>query len=323
MMHSITMLSASLPVVVLIGFLLDQVIGDPRRWPHPVVGIGNVIAFLERHLNLGASEKRRRSGVLLTFLVVGGSYLLTWTAVWVANVLHPLLGLVVSVYFIFTTLASKSLLDAGQTVLVPLKYGDLSEARQRLSWLVSRDTDNLSEGEIVRATIETLAENFVDGILSPLFYAALGGAPLAMAFKAISTLDSMVGYRNDRYEEFGWFSARTDDWANYVPARLSVLLLLIAGWLRGMPVRQTYRIWKRDASGHPSPNGGNPESVVAGLLGVRLGGINVYDGQPHHRAEMGDALHPVTASDIVNCRHLLRTATWLSLLPALIIAYVV
>ena len=322
MMYSVTLLSEALPVVVLIGFLLDQVIGDPRRWPHPVVGIGNVIAYLERPLNLGVPLARRRRGVFLTFLVVGGSYLLTWAAVLGANVLHPLLGLGVSAYFVFTSLAGKSLLDAGQSVLVPLMHGELREARLRLSWLVSRDTANLTEGEIVRGTIETLAENFVDGILSPLFYAALGGAPLAMAFKAISTLDSMVGYRNERYEEFGWFSARTDDWANYVPARLSVYLLLLAGWLRRMPVRKAYQIWKRDAAGHPSPNGGNPESVVAGLLGVRLGGVNMYHGQPHHRAEMGEALHLVNASDIVHCRELVRTATWLSLLPALLIAYV-
>lgn len=322
-METISFLSYALPLALLGGFLLDQVIGDPRHWPHPVVGIGNIIAFLECHLNLGTSEKRRRNGVLLTFLVVGGSYLLTWTVVWMANEFHPLLGLSVSAYFIFTSLAGKSLLDAGQTVLAPLINGDLNEARHRLAWLVSRDTGHLTEGEIVRGTIETLAENFVDGILSPLIYAALGGAPLAMAFKAISTLDSMVGYRNARYVEFGWFSARMDDWANYLPARLSVLLLLLAGWLRRMPVRQAYRIWKRDASGHPSPNGGNPESVVAGLLGVRLGGINVYHGQPHHRAEMGDALHLVNHSDILNCRHLVRTATWLSLLPALIIAYLV
>jgi adenosylcobinamide-phosphate synthase len=323
MMNSIAMLSASLPVVVLIGFLLDQVLGDPRRWPHPVVGIGKVIAYLERYLNQGTPKERRRNGVLLTCLVVGGSFLLIWSIVLGANALHPFLGWGVSAYFIFTSLAGKSLLDAGQSVLVPLKNTDLSEARLRLAWLVSRDTDNLTEGEIVRGTIETLAENFVDGILSPLLYAALGGAPLAMAFKAISTLDSMVGYRNQRYEEFGWFSARTDDWANYLPARLSVLLLLLAGWLRRMPISRAYQIWKRDASGHPSPNGGNPESVVAGLLGVRLGGINSYHGQPHHRTEMGDALHPVNSSDIVHCRQLVRTATWLSLLPALIIAYLV
>lgn len=307
---------------VLVGFLLDQIIGDPRSWPHPVVGIGNVIAFLERHLNVGSPKARRQCGILLTFLVVGGSYLLTWVVVWGAKTLHPLFGLGVSTYLIFTTLSGKSLLDAGQSVMDPLKLGDLSEARQRLSWLVSRDTENLPVGEIVRGTVETLAENFVDGILSPLFYATLGGAPLAMAFKAISTLDSMVGYRNERYEDFGWFSARTDDWANYVPARLSVPILLLAGFLRRMPVRHAYRMWKRDASGHPSPNGGNPESVVAGLLGIRLGGINSYHGKPHHRAEMGDALHSVNASDIVHCRRLVRTATWLSLLPALLLAYV-
>lgn len=322
-METISLLSAALSAAVLIAFLLDQVIGDPRSWPHPVVGIGKVIAFFERQLNHGSPEVRRRSGVLLTFLVVGGTYLLTWALVLGANALHPSVGLGVSAYFIFTALAGKSLLDAGQSVLDPLKHGDLGMARQRLSWLVSRDTGNLSEGEIVRGTIETLAENFVDGILSPLFYAALGGAPLAMAFKAVSTLDSMVGYRNEQYEEFGWFSARTDDWANYVPARLSIPILLLAGWLWRMPIRHAYRMWKRDASGHPSPNGGNPESVVAGLLGVRLGGINSYHGQPHHRAEMGDALHPVNSSDIVQCRRLVQTATWLSILPALVLAYVV
>ncbi|EGW36907.1 adenosylcobinamide-phosphate synthase CbiB [Desulfosporosinus sp. OT] len=312
-----------LTIAVLIGFLLDQIIGDPRSWPHPVVGIGKVISFLERRLNLGSHQARRRHGVLLTCLVVGGTYLITWAAVWGAKALHPLFGLGVSAYFIFSTLAGKSLLDAGQSVMQPLKLSDLSEARLRLSWLVSRDTSNLAVGEIVRGTVETLAENFVDGILSPLFYAALGGAPLAMAFKAVSTLDSMVGYRNEQYENFGWFSARTDDWANYIPARLSVPILLFAGWLNRMSVGHAYRMWRRDASGHPSPNGGNPESVVAGLLGIRLGGINIYHGQPHHRAEMGDALHPVDAADIVRCCFLVRTATWVSLLPALLLTYVV
>ena len=321
MMEILSLVWAVLPIAVLFGFILDQIIGDPRSWPHPVVGIGNMITLLERRLNLGTPRVRRANGVLLTILIVGGSYLITWVVVFIAYTLHPLLGLALSTYLIFTTLASKSLLDAGQSVLVPLLNGDLGEARTRLSWLVSRDTANLSEGEIARGTVETLAENFVDGILSPLIYAALGGAPLAMAFKAISTLDSMVGYRNDRYEEFGWFSARTDDWANYVPARLSVPILLLAGWLRRMSVSHAYQMWKRDASGHPSPNGGNPESVVAGLLGIQLGGINIYHGRTHHRAEMGDALHPVDSTDIVRCRKLVQTATWLALLPALMLAY--
>lgn len=321
MIETLSSFWAVLPVTVLIGFILDQAIGDPRSWPHPVVGIGKGISILEGKLNLGSPEVRRRNGVLLTILIVGGSYLVTWGVIFLADLFHPILGSVISAYLIFTTIAGKSLLDAGQNVLVPLAKGDLNEARTQLSWLVSRDTTNLSEGEIARGTVETLAENFVDGILSPLFYAALGGAPLAMAFKAVSTLDSMVGYKNERYQEFGWFSARTDDWANYLPARLSVPILLLAGGLKGMSVRQAYRIWMRDASGHPSPNGGNPESVVAGLLGIRLGGINIYHGQTHHRAEMGDALHPVNSTDIAHCRELVQLATWLSLFPVLILAF--
>ncbi|EHQ89713.1 adenosylcobinamide-phosphate synthase CbiB [Desulfosporosinus youngiae] len=321
MIETLSMFGALIPVAVLIGFILDQVIGDPPSWPHPVIGIGKGISFLEGKLNLGSPEVRRRNGVLLTLLIVGGSFLLTWGAVSLANLVHPILGFALNAYLIFTTLAGKSLLDAGQNVLVPLAKGDLSEARIQLSWLVSRDTTNLSEGEIARGTVETLAENFVDGILSPLFYAALGGAPLAMAFKAVSTLDSMVGYKNERYLDFGRFSARSDDWANYLPARLSVPILLLAGWLRKMPVSHAYRMWKRDAAGHPSPNGGNPESVVAGLLGIQLGGVNIYHGKIHHRAEMGDALHPVNAADIVHCRQLVWTATWLALIPTLILAY--
>jgi adenosylcobinamide-phosphate synthase len=310
-----------LTLAVLLGFLFDQILGDPRNWPHPVVLIGKTIDLLEGWLNHGIPRVRRIKGVFLTGLVVSGSYLVTWTIIYGAKTLHPLLGLIVSAYFIFTTLAGKSLLDAGRSVLVPLAQGNIEEARAKLSWFVSRDTSNLDERDIVRGTIETLAENFVDGILSPLFYAALGGAPLAMAFKAVSTLDSMVGYRNEQYENFGWFSARTDDWANYLPARISVAFLLLAGWILRMPVHRAFKIWKRDASGHPSPNGGNPESVVAGLLGVQLGGINIYHGRPHHRAEMGDVLHASNYADITHCQRLVRTATWLSLLPALGLAY--
>lgn len=308
-------------MAVLLGFILDQVLGDPRNWPHPVVGIGKGIAFLEHRLNKGTALVRRQRGVLLTLSVVGGTFLITWSIVFIARTIHPWVGFAVNVYLIFTALAGKSLLEAGTRVLNPLHNGDLSLARERLSWFVSRDTEQLTEGEIVRGTVETLAENTVDGILSPLFYAAIGGAPLAMAFKAVSTLDSMVGYRNERYIDFGWFSARTDDWANYIPARLSVPLLLFAGWIRHLPVRYAYQIWRRDAKGHPSPNGGNPESVVAGLLEIQLGGINQYHGEVHHRAEMGDILHPLSAKDIERCRSLVRMTTWLALWPGLIMAY--
>ncbi|WP_434510214.1 adenosylcobinamide-phosphate synthase CbiB [Desulfitobacterium sp. AusDCA] len=294
------------------GFILDQIIGDPRGWPHPVVGMGKLIAWGEKYWNCGTSRLRKLRGAFLAILVISFSFLLTADLIRGGAYVHPWLGRALEVVLFASTLAGKSLLDAGKTVSTPLRQGNLSEARQKLGWFVSRDTSNLAEAEIVRGAVETLAENFVDGILSPLFFMAVGGVPLAMAFKAVSTLDSMIGYRNERYQDFGWFAARTDDWANYIPARLAVGFLLFAGWLKKLPVRHAYLIWKRDAKAHPSPNGGNPESIVAGLLGVRLGGINIYDGEIHHRAEMGDPLHELTWRDIVACEGLIRWATWLS-----------
>ncbi len=305
------------PVLLILAFLIDRIIGDPANIPHPVVLMGKVIAYFEHKFNRGKAQTRCFWGIILTILLVGGSYFLTWGLLKTLEAINPYLSYAVEVYLVSTTIAGKSLLQAGKGVLVELQKSDLTQARKRLSWLVSRDATNLPEAEIVRGTIETLAENFVDGILSPLFFATLGGAPLAMSFKAVSTLDSMVGYRNDRYEDFGWFSARSDDWANYIPARLCIPILLAAGIPYKLPIKYAWQTWRRDASKHPSPNGGNPESLVAGLLGIRLGGINIYHGKTHHRAEMGEALHTSTFQDIIRCLSLIRLATWLSLIPLL------
>lgn len=300
-------------VLFLLAFLVDQLIGDPVRWPHPVVGMGKMIAAWERCWNDGSPLVRKSQGVILTVTLVGGCYFLTWGIITLAYRFNAWCGFLVSLYFLWTTLAGKSLLEAGKQVLIPLQQHKLAVARQSLARYVSRETDQLSETEIVRGTVETLAENFVDGFLSPLFFAVLGGAPLAMAFKAVSTLDSMIGYRNERFKDFGWFAARSDDWANYLPARLSVPILLTSGFFFRLPVGRAFRVWRRDARLHPSPNGGNPESIVAGLLGVQLGGINVYHGKSCHRAEMGDLLHPMSAEDIVRCMKLVRMACILAL----------
>lgn len=307
------------PLAFVMGFLLDQVIGDPPGWPHPVIFMGKMIAWLEKNLNQGKQGVRRLKGAILTLFLVVGSFVVTALIVGAAKEISFILGVVVESILLASTLAGKSLLEAGSQVLSPLRDGNIEVARKRLGWFVSRDTSALSEGEVSRGTVETLAENFVDGILSPLFYMAIGGAALAMAFKAVSTLDSMIGYRNERYEDFGWFAARTDDWANYIPARLSVGILLFTGWLYKMPIRHATRIWRRDAKSHPSPNGGNPESVVAGLLEIQLGGRNIYHGKVHHRAEMGDPLHKLGWKDIQRCQSLVRTATWLSFVLAFVV----
>jgi adenosylcobinamide-phosphate synthase len=305
------------PSILFLAFLTDQIIGDPPMIPHPVVLMGKVIAYLEEKLNHGSAQSRRLQGVALTVILAGGSFFLTWSLLKALEAFHPYLRYVLEIYLVSTTIATKSLIEAGKGVLVELQNSDLEQARIRLSWLVSRDTTNSSETDIVRGTIETLAENFVDGILSPLFFAALGGAPLAMAFKAVSTLDSMVGYRNERYENFGWAAARSDDWANYLPARLCVPILLTAGTVLKLPVKYAWQTWQRDAAKHPSPNGGNPESIVAGLLGIRLGGVNIYHGKEHYRAEMGEAQHISTFQDISRCLSLIRVAAWFSLIPIL------
>lgn len=300
------------PIQFCLGFLWDQIVGDPPKWPHPVVFMGKIIAWYEERFNQGSPQLRRLKGTVLTLLLVIGSFALTAGLIGMAKEISVVFGLTIEVLLLGSTLAGKSLLEAGGHVLNPLKEDNLVKARNKLGWFVSRDTSNLSEGEIVRGTVETLAENFVDGILSPLFFMFIGGAPLAMAFKAVSTLDSMIGYRNERYEDFGWFAARTDDWANYIPARLSVGILLLAGWFYKLPVGYALKIWRRDAKAHPSPNGGNPESIVAGLLGIQLGGNNIYHGKVHHRVEMGDPLHELTWQDIERCQKLVRLGTWIS-----------
>ncbi len=298
---------------LLTGFLLDQVVGDPRSLPHPVVLLGKTISFMEKKLNQGSPQQRKAKGVLMGLFLIGGSYALPWTILKSLET-YPYVRFGLETLLIAAALAGKSLLDAGKAVLKPLEAGELDKARSALAGFVSRDTGTLNEGEIARGTVETLAENFVDGILSPLFYAALGGAPLAWAFKAVSTLDSMVGYRNARYLDFGWFSARADDWANYLPARLSLPLLLVAGSWKRLEVRRALRMWRRDARFHPSPNGGNPESIVAGLFGVQLGGMNVYEGKPTLRATLGDPVNPLAAKHIRDSLSLVRLASWLALL---------
>ncbi|MOA09758.1 cobalamin biosynthesis protein [compost metagenome] len=186
-----------------------------------------------------------------------------------------------------------------------LRRNDLPAARRSLGMIVGRDTDDLAQPEIVRGTVETVAENIVDAVVSPLFYALIGGAPLAMAYRAVNTLDSMVGYKNDKYINLGWASARLDDVANFIPARLTALMLIGASWLLKLDARGALRMVRRDASSHPSPNSGYPESAVAGALGIRLGGHNSYHGVMSFRAYMGDHTRDMESEDILRTSKLM------------------
>ncbi|WP_335869897.1 adenosylcobinamide-phosphate synthase CbiB [Bacillus sp. 2205SS5-2] len=284
-------------IIILGAVLLDFILGDPRWLPHPVVQMGRFISLLDRNWNKGINRKAK--GVTLTLTIVITVYGLTLLMVYLANLLHLWVGVAAEIYFTFTTIAIKGLKDAGRSVFKPLSVGNLVEARKCLSMIVGRDTEKLSESEIVRGTVETVAENTVDGITAPLFWAMVGGAPLAMAYRAINTLDSMVGYKNDLYKEFGWASARLDDLANFIPARLTALTMWLSSFfIKGSRSFEAWTIALRDAKKHPSPNSGWSEAMTAGLIGIQLGGVNYYKGIKSDRATMGEALTQLKPTDI-------------------------
>jgi len=282
------------------AYLVDLAVGDPRWIPHPVVFMGKAIEGLEwllRRFVKGPSGLRAAGAVTATVLLVGSWFITFNLLKWMFTV-HFWLGSALSVWLISTTMAARGLAGAAGEIFQLLQTGDLVEARRKVGWIVGRDTGKMDSGDITRATVETVAENIVDGIISPLFYAFIGGAPLAMAYRAVNTLDSMVGYKNERFIHFGMASARLDDLANFIPARLTGILLLGASFLLKMNPKRALAAIQRDAPGHPSPNSGIPESAVAGALGVRLGGLNYYHGRESFRAYMGEDLTPLEPEHI-------------------------
>lgn len=306
-------------IILAAAFILDLLIGDPRWIPHPVIGMGQAIKRLEAWIRGRFSpENLKKAGILLPLLVAGGSFVITWVLLKLLSLVHPWLAWAAEAVLIATTIAVKGLKDAGLEVYRHLQKGDLPAARSSLSMIVGRETSHLDVPEIVRGTVETVAENIVDAVISPLLYALIGGAPLAMAYRAVNTLDSMVGYKNDKYIHLGWASARLDDIANWIPARLTALLLTVSALILGMDYKQAFRMVRRDARRHPSPNSGFPESAVAGALGIRLGGTNVYHGVASFRAYMGEAFRPMEARDIRLTNRLLLTVSVMFVILALL-----
>jgi len=307
------------------AYLLDLIIGDPRWLPHPVIGMGNGIKRLEKIIRKYVSQpaKLKQAGILFPVLIVGGAFLITWAVLRGLYLIHPWLATGVEIFLIATTIATKGLKDAGMEVYGHLNRGDLPAARLSLGMIVGRDTAHLDEPEIVRGTVETVAENIVDAIVSPLFFALIGGAPLAMAYRAVNTLDSMVGYKNDKYINLGWASARLDDIANFIPARITALLLVVSSWLMRLDYKKSYRTIRHDARLHPSPNSGFPESAVAGALGIRLGGENVYHGVVSFRAYMGEFSRPMIEGDIQSTVRLMLMVSLLFLMVCTLALWVI
>jgi adenosylcobinamide-phosphate synthase len=271
-------------------FLMDTVVGDPRSSLHPVALLGRLISRLEGLLLIekDSAFSKRLKGALLVVVVLASVYGIVWGLIRLLAPAIPAIGLLLAEALILSfTISPRSLSQAGLQIRSRIMEGDIVSARQQVGQIVGRDTDSLDEREITRAAVETMAENLVDGIVSPLFFAWLGGVPLAFLYRGVNTLDSMIAYRNVRYGDFGMVAARTDDVFNYIPARITGVLIVIAAFfLRHDAVGSARAIW-RDAAKHPSPNSGISEAGVAGALRVQLGGLNYYGGIASQRATMG------------------------------------
>lgn len=299
-----------------LGFLIDLLLGDPRALPHPVVLIGRVIAAGERLLRAAAPKTPRGeylAGAVLAALVPALSWGVTYALLALCGGISVWLRFAAETLLCWQILAARSLKTESMKVFRALTAGDLEGARRAVSMIVGRDTARLDEAGITRAAVETVAENASDGVIAPMLFCALGGAPLGMLYKAINTLDSMVGYKNERYLYFGRVAARLDDAASYIPSRLAALLMVAASPLCGFSARGAWRIWRRDRRNHASPNSAQTESACAGALGVRLAGDAWYGGVPCRKPTIGDALRAVEPRDIARTCHLMYAASMLSL----------
>jgi adenosylcobinamide-phosphate synthase len=307
-----TFLNFSAPLL-LSAFLLDLAVGDPPSLPHPVVLMGKFIVWGERVLWSGKAYRDFLAGMFLSLTLIALGAGATWTLLCFLAYLPPLIAFLLTAALASTTLATRSLLAAITRIETPLRLGDLEEARGNLAHIVGRDTCVLNQDKVLRASLESLAENTSDGIVAPLFYLFLGGIPLAMAYKAVNTLDSMVGYRTERYLYFGKFAARLDDVANFVPARLTAFLMVIATFLVRLNAGLAVRVLWRDHANHLSPNAGYPEATLAGALGIRLGGPSVYFGKEVWKPYIGDDLAPANIEMLKEARSLCLVTAILSL----------
>jgi adenosylcobinamide-phosphate synthase len=308
-----------LPWHLAFAYVLDLLAGDPAWMPHPTRWIGRLItwveaAFYDQH---ASPRLQRLAGGAFWLSVVAGAVIGTLVLWQLCLHLNPYLGDAVSIWLAYTTLATRSLHRESSHVVDALREGRLAIARERLAMIVSRDTGQLGENEVLRAVIETVAENISDGIIAPLLYLAVGGPLGAIAYKTVNTMDSMVGYQNERYVHFGWCAARLDDLANWVPARLSGLILVAASASLKLDWRGAWQVMRRDARKMKSPNAGYPEAAAAGALGIRLGGTNLYFGQAVAKPTLGDGSHPLTLETYRVMIRLMYLASFVAFVVAL------
>ncbi|MBQ4464374.1 MAG: cobalamin biosynthesis protein CobD [Oscillospiraceae bacterium] len=295
---------------ILLGFLLDTIIGDPYRMPHPVRLMGSLIGSLDQKIQ---KRRTKRSGLLIVICVLCATLAAAGGVLWLASVVSVWLRIAVESVLCYYMLAARCLCNESEKVRKFAENGDVEGARKAVSMIVGRDTAVLDEAGILRAAVETVAENTSDGVTAPLFYMALGGGLGACLYKAANTMDSMLGYKNEKHREIGFFPAKLDDVLNYIPSRLTALLMIAASFLCRYDAKNAWRIWRRDRRNHASPNSAQTEAVCAGALGLRLAGDAWYFGELHKKPYIGEDLRPIEPEDIRRANRLMYVTSLLML----------
>lgn len=313
-------------LLMLGGFILDGIFGDPAWLVHPVVIMGKAITALEKFLRKrlpNTPEGERLGGRILAMALPVGTLLITGGVCWLFYRISPILGFAIELLWCAQALAAKGLAQESTNVYRELVKGDLPASRRAVSRIVGRDTAELTSEGVTKAAVETVAENASDGVIAPLFYMMLGGAPLALVYKAINTMDSMVGYKNEKYLNFGRAAAKLDDAANYLPSRIAALLWIASAALTGNDAKSAWRIWRRDRRKHASPNSAQTESACAGALNVQLAGPATYFGKYYDKPTIGDAVRAIEPGDILRANKMMYTASLLGLAASVLVRILV
>lgn len=306
---------------LLLAFIIDLILGDPYWLPHPIRYIGKLISTLESKLlkTEDSPENQKAKGVILTLVTVGTVFAFYFAVVNIGRLIHPRVAFWLEVLIFYQMLATRCLADEGLKIFKALKANDIEKARVQVGYLVSRETAQMTEEDIIKATIETVTENIIDGVVAPIFFAIIGGAPLGMAYKAVNTLDSMVGYKNDKYLHFGWASAKLDDILGFLPARLTGAVVIVASFLLGMDFKRAAHVLVRDRNNHASPNSPYAEAPAAGALRIQLGGKATYFGVTTEKPTFGDDIEHIRAFHIKKAVRLLFATSALSLILLLLV----
>ncbi|WP_294174199.1 adenosylcobinamide-phosphate synthase CbiB [uncultured Clostridium sp.] len=306
-------------IEITLGFLLDLIIGDPQNPIHPIRIIGSLCKTIEKFFRKILKKSLKVAGLMTWISVILIVFLFNYYLLKGAYAINNIFGVVLASIMIYFCISTKALKVEGLKVVKYIIKDDIEGARKQLSYIVGRDTENLDKESILKAVVETVAENMSDGVIAPLFYAGIGGAPLAFLYKAVNTMDSMFGYKNDKYYDFGYFPAKLDDVFNYIPARLTGYFTVVIAFVLGLDYKNSFKIYNRDKNNHSSPNSAHPEAAVAGALGVRLGGANYYFGKLVEKPTIGDNLEKVDLNKVNQTNRILYGVSILGYIMTVII----